>query len=201
MSVVIIDYKVGNLASVQRAFSRVGLETTITDNLNMIKDADALILPGVGAFQDAMIDLENSGLIPAIKEHVSKGKLLIGICLGMQLLFESSTEFGFYKGLSFIDGTVEFLDVDLKIPHMGWNQLIINRKEDIISYIEKESYVYFVHSYYVKTDEKNLVAYTEYGEKIPAIVQKDNVIGLQFHPEKSGEVGMSLLQAIKEMIL
>jgi len=198
--VVIIDYKVGNLDSVQRGFERVDLATIITNDIELIKQADCIILPGVGAFKDAMIDLENSGLLPAINNHVKQGKLLVGICLGMQLLFESSNEFGFTKGLGYLDGTVEYLDVDLKIPHMGWNNLTIQQPASIVSYINDSDYVYFVHSYYAKTSKKNIIATTTYGELVPAIVQKDNIIGLQFHPEKSGEVGLRLLQAIKEMV-
>ena len=197
---VIIDYDVGNLDSIWRGLNRAGIESIITNDTDLIEQANLLILPGVGAFKDAMDDLIATGLIPYIKRHVEQGKPLIGVCLGMQLLFDSSTEFGFTKGLSFIPGTVEELQIPYKVPHMGWNDLTIKQDKPVTKNIQNGDYVYFVHSFYAKTSEEYIVATTEYGVTIPAIVQNGNVIGMQFHPEKSGEVGLKLLQAIGALI-
>lgn len=197
---VIIDYNVGNLDSIWRGLNRAGIDSIITNDTDLIEQANLLILPGVGAFKDAMDDLIATGLIPSIKRHVEQGKPLIGVCLGMQLLFDSSTEFGLTKGLSFIPGTVEELQIPYKVPHMGWNDLTIKQDKPVIQNIENGDYVYFVHSFYAKTSETYIVATTEYGVTIPAIVQNKNVIGMQFHPEKSGEVGLKLLQAIGALI-
>jgi glutamine amidotransferase len=197
---VIIDYNVGNLDSIWRGLNRAGIDSIITNDINLIQQANLLILPGVGAFKDAMDDLLATGLVPYIKNHVKQGKPLIGVCLGMQLLFDSSTEFGFTKGLSLIPGTVEELKIPYKVPHMGWNDLTITQDNPVVSNINHGDYVYFVHSFYAKTSEQYIVASTDYGVTIPAIVQKNNVIGMQFHPEKSGEVGLKLLQAIGALI-
>ena len=197
---VIIDYKVGNLASIQRGMTRAGIDTVITNDPALIRKADCLILPGVGAFKDAMEDLEERGLVPLILDHVSQGKLLFGVCLGMQLLFDSSTEFGWTKGLGLIPGTVEELVVSRKVPHMGWNAVTIEQSDPITTNITNGDYVYFVHSYYAKTKQEYIVATTDYDVTIPAIVRNNNVIGMQFHPEKSGEVGLRLLQAFQELM-
>jgi glutamine amidotransferase len=198
--IVIIDYDVGNLQSLQLGCKRAGMDTLISNDPTIIKQADVLILPGVGAFPDAMKQLEKTGLIPLLNNHVKQGKYLIGICLGMQLLFEQGYEFEETKGLGYIDGTINLLDIPYKIPHMGWNNLIPTQQDPIIADITDEDFVYFVHSFYAVTTLKNVIAYTNYGVDIPAIVRKDNVIGMQFHPEKSGLVGLRLLQAIKELI-
>lgn len=197
---VIIDYGLGNLYSVSRAFDRVGIEYIISNEPEVIRNAKSIILPGVGAFRDAIIELEKTTLIPLIKEHVEKGKFLLGICLGMQLLYEKSYENGEYEGLSFIKGSVQKLDIDLKIPHMGWNSLYFKMDDPILKYINENDYVYFVHSYYINGLNDNLIAYTNYEEMIPAIIKKDNIYGMQFHPEKSGEVGLKLLKAYGELI-
>jgi glutamine amidotransferase len=197
---VILDYKVGNLDSIQRGLARASIETEITSDPATIEEADLLILPGVGAFGDAIADLRDTGLVPLIERHVQQGKPLIGVCLGMQLLFEESTEFGRHKGLGFLPGTVELLEVDRKIPHMGWNALRIRQNDPVVSRIQNGDYVYFVHSYYAKTTPDVIVATTDYDVEIPAIVRKDNVIGMQFHPEKSGEVGLRLLETLQELI-
>ena len=199
---IIVDYGLGNLDSVSRGFQRSGIETKISRNLDEIKNAQSLILPGVGAFRDAINALKDLELIEPIKEFVKSGKYLVGICLGMQLLYDKSFEYGEYDGLGLIDGNVEFLDINLKVPHMGWNNLKFQKEDDeILRYINEDSYVYFVHSYYVNSSNKELVAYAEYEKKVPAIVRKDNVYGLQFHPEKSGEVGNNILKAYKELIM
>jgi len=197
---IIIDYGLGNLASVSRAFEREGIECKISKDIEEIKNADTMILPGVGAFQYAMSSLKEMKLIPVIKEHVDKGKYLLGICLGMQLLYEKSYENGEYEGLGFIEGSVEKLDVNLKVPHMGWNRIYFSKQDPILKYINESDHVYFVHSYYIKSSGSELIAYAEYGVKVPAIVRKGNVLGFQFHPEKSGEVGANLIKAYKEMI-
>ncbi|SHI96972.1 imidazole glycerol phosphate synthase subunit HisH [Lutispora thermophila] len=197
---IIIDYGLGNLASVSRAFEREGIECKISRDVEEIRNADSLILPGVGAFQYAMSSLEEMKLIPVIKEHVDRGKYLLGICLGMQLLYEKSYENGEHEGLGLIEGTVEKLDVNLKVPHMGWNSISFNKQDPILKYINEGNYVYFVHSYYIKSSNSELIAYGEYEVRVPAIVRKGNVLGFQFHPEKSGEVGANLIKAYREMI-
>ena len=199
---IIVDYGLGNLNSVSRGFARVGIETKISRDVKEIKNSDSLILPGVGAFRDAINALKNLEIIEPIKESVASGKYLIGICLGMQLLYEKSFEYGQHEGLGLIEGSVDFLDINLKVPHMGWNNLKFEKNNDeILKYIEEDSYVYFVHSYFANSSNKELVAYAEYEKNIPAIVRKDNVYGLQFHPEKSGKVGEDILKAYKELII
>lgn len=197
---IIIDYGLGNLESVSRAFEIVGIETKISNKKDEIINAKTLILPGVGAFRDAINSLNDMNLTPLIKDHVSKNKFLIGICLGMQLLYEKSYENGEYEGLGFIKGSIKKLDVDFKIPHMGWNNLKFNKDDEILKYINEDDYVYFVHSYYANSSNEELLAYTDYGKVIPSIVRKDNIYGIQFHPEKSSSVGSNILKAYGEMI-
>jgi glutamine amidotransferase len=198
---VILDYDVGNLDSVQNGFKRVGIETIISKDPIIIKHAKSLILPGVGAFGDAMIALSKSGLIPLIMNHVNSGKYLFGICLGMQLLYETGYEHGVHQGLGLLKGSVIHLDTSLKVPHMGWNDLFFEQPSSpILKYIKPSDYVYFVHSYYVSSDQSELVAYTLYDKKIPAIVMKDNIVATQFHPEKSGNIGLAILRAYGELI-
>ncbi|KNF10168.1 imidazole glycerol phosphate synthase subunit HisH [Gottschalkia purinilytica] len=196
----IIDYGVGNLNSVHKALLRLGFESNITNNINDINNSKAIILPGVGAFNDAMKNLKETEVIECISENVNKGKPLLGICLGMQLLYEKSFEDGVWEGLGFLKGEVVRFDENVKIPHMGWNRLKINQNNEILKYVNENDYVYFVHSYYVKPNGDELVAYTDYGVKVPGIVAKDNIYGMQFHPEKSGDVGLKLLKAFGEMI-
>ncbi len=199
---IIVDYGLGNIGSVSRGFNRAGIETKISRDLNDIKNADSLILPGVGAFGDAMKKLNELELVEPIREYAKSGKYMIGICLGMQIMYEQGTEYGTHEGLGLIEGSVDFLDIDLKVPHMGWNNLKFEKGDDpILKYIKEDDYVYYVHSYYANSSNKELVAYSEYGKKIPGIVRKNNVYGLQFHPEKSGQVGEDILKAYKELIL
>lgn len=197
---VIIDYGMGNLASVQRAFEKLNVNVKISNKIEDLKNAKSLILPGVGAFRDAIKALNDLGLSSVIRDEVAKGKNIIGICLGMQLLYERGFEYGDYEGLGLIKGNIEYMDFKLKIPHMGWNNLKFEKEDPILKYIKEDEYVYFVHSYYAVSDNSELIAYTEYERKIPAIVRNNNVYGIQFHPEKSGETGLNILKAYKEII-
>lgn len=197
---VIIDYGMGNLASVQRAFEKLDVAVKISSRKEDLRNAKSLILPGVGAFRDAIKLLDKTGLSTVIKEEAAKGKNLIGICLGMQLLYEEGYEYGEYEGLSLIKGSIKYLDVKLKVPHMGWNNLKFSRQDPILKYINEDEYVYFVHSYYAVSDNSEVLAYAEYDKNVPAVVRKDNIYGIQFHPEKSGETGISILRAYKEII-
>lgn len=187
MKVAVIDYGMGNVFNVERALQTIGCYVVITNDANQIEEADAILLPGVGAFPQAMQSLEQTGLIPLLQKMATE-KPFLGICLGMQLLFDSSTEGMPTKGLGLIPGTVERMRAK-RLPHVGWNSIL--RDED----------VYFVHSYHAVTDEEHIVTAAEYmGEKVPAIVQKALVTGMQFHPEKSGTFGLSLLQEWKEAV-
>ena len=201
--IAVIDYGVGNLFSLLSSLNYVGLNTKLTNDIEEIKNAKGIILPGVGAFRDAIGNLEKYGLKETLISDAKKRKPFLGICLGMQMLFEKSYEYGEYEGLGLINGTVEEIkkyipeNSDLKIPHMGWNSLIINERfkdDKILKDVNDNEYVYYVHSYFAKTDMKNIVAYSEYGTKIPGIVKNENVYGMQFHPEKSGDTGLKLLK-------
>ena len=207
--IAVIDYGVGNLFSLLSSLNYVRLDTKLTNNIEEIKNAKGIILPGVGAFRDAIGNLEKYGLKETLISEAKKGKTFLGICLGMQMLFEKSYEYGEYEGLGLINGTVEEIkkyiskNSDLKIPHMGWNSLIINERfknDKILKDVDNNEYVYYVHSYFAKTDMKNIVAYSEYGTKIPGIVKNENVYGMQFHPEKSGDTGLKLLKNWGELI-
>lgn len=199
----IIDYGVGNLFSLQSSLKFIGQEAIVTGDKNEIEKSDALILPGVGAFGDAALKLQESGLVDTVLNEVKKGKKLLGICLGMQLLFDESLEYGSYKGLGLIPGKIcpieDVISKDLKVPQMGWNQLKFNKESNLFKYIKEGDFVYFVHSYYANTDNENIIATTEYGASLTAAVEKDNVMGCQFHPEKSGNVGLNILKAFCEM--
>ncbi|PYG88133.1 glutamine amidotransferase [Ruminiclostridium sufflavum DSM 19573] len=196
--IAIIDYGVGNLASVNKALSFIGFESVITSDYSEILAADKIVLPGVGAFADAMESLEKFNMIPVINEATAEGTPLLGICLGMQLLFDYSTEGGEkVKGLGLLKGGVtQFpLDMGLKVPHMGWNSLDIKKNDGIFKGIKENSYVYFVHSYCLSAQEASDVAATcSYGIKFDAAVSRDNIMGTQFHPEKSGDVGLNILR-------
>ncbi len=196
--IAIIDYGVGNLASVNKAFSFIGYESKITSDHEEILGADKVVLPGVGAFADAMDNLDKSGMISIIKEVAQKGTPLLGICLGMQLLFDYSTEGGEkVSGLGLLKGSVnQFpLNMGLKVPHMGWNSLDIRQEKGIFSGVRQKSYVYFVHSYYLTAENtSDVAAVCEYGIRFDAAVCKGNIMGTQFHPEKSGDVGLDILK-------
>jgi glutamine amidotransferase len=195
--IAIIDYGAGNLHSVKNALDFLGAHSVITGDKEKIAAADKVILPGVGAFGDAMKCLEESGLTETVKKAAESGKPFLGICLGLHLLFEESEESPDVKGLGIFKGRiVKIPDSDgLKIPHMGWNNIHITKGSKILKNIGSEPYVYFVHSYYVKAENDNIVsAYTEYGQRLDIAVEKDNVFATQFHPEKSGDTGMEILK-------
>jgi glutamine amidotransferase len=204
--IVIIDYGMGNLKSVKNALNFLELESKISSDVKDIKNADALILPGVGAFPDAMETIEKLSLDKIIKEEVNKNKPLLGICLGMQLLFENGFEGVERKGLGLLKGNIVRMKDDkknnIKIPHIGWNSLSYNKEDKLFHSIEEGKFVYYVHSYFAQNyDDKDLVAYSEYGQnKIPGVVRHNNVMGAQFHPEKSGAVGLKILKNFGELI-
>jgi imidazole glycerol-phosphate synthase subunit HisH len=200
----IIDYGMGNLFSVSKALERLGAEYFISEDKAELFRADSLILPGVGSFKDAMERLNEIGLTEMINEYVKTGKPLLGICLGMQLLFEQSEENGLTKGLNLLSGEVirfpgEKNGQVYKVPHMGWNKLSFKNESPILANID-EDFVYFVHSYYVKTEDPSVtIASCEYDVEVPAVVGRNNVFGMQFHPEKSGKLGMELLRNFTEL--
>ena len=191
----IIDYGMGNLRSVQKAFEFLGFEASIAQNKYDLKNASHIVLPGVGAFADAAKNLLASGMQEEMLDGIKKGKPFLGICLGMQLLFDKSFENGEYDGLGLVPGVVRRFAVEgLKVPHMGWNNLII-RDNALFAKGSSEKYVYFVHSYHASdVPDEFIIGETEYGYRFTAAVQKDNVFGLQFHPEKSGDIGLDMLK-------
>ena len=193
--IAIINYKMGNLGSVKNALDSLNIESVITDDIDVIKKADKLILPGVGAFKEAMENLKKLNLIDTIKEEVKKGKPILGICLGMQLLFSSSEEYGFTEGLNILEGKIiHFKENGLKIPHMGWNNLSIPTNTKLFKGLNNP-YVYFVHSYHLVTDNKDyLLTKTTYGYEFSCAVEYKNIYATQFHPEKSGDVGLQILK-------
>ena len=201
--IVIVDYGVGNIRNVERAFSKLDMEIVVTRDIEIIDQATAIILPGVGAFRDAIDNLRKYGLVECLQRNAAKGTWIIGICLGMQLLYDRSYEDGVYEGLGLLRGEiVKFDDTDLKVPHMGWNQLIKRRNDPLGNGLSENDYVYFVHSYYLKNEDVESVIYTSfYGVDVPAIIRKNNIIGMQFHPEKSSAVGVKILNNIKELIV
>ena len=200
--IAVLDYGVGNLFSLKSSFGVIGAEAVVTADPAVIRKADRLILPGVGAFADAAEKLRRSGLDRVLKEEASKGKPLMGICLGMQLLFERSFEYGEHEGLGLLKGEIrpiaEQIPQGLKIPQMGWNGLIIKRESPLLRYTREGDFVYFVHSYSAVGCDDSLLAVTEYGAELTACVGKGNGFGCQFHPEKSGNVGLNILRAFCE---
>lgn len=196
--IAIIDYGVGNLRSVEKAFQFIGCEAKVSSDASFILNSDAVVLPGVGAFADAMENLKNAGMVHVVKEAIASDKLFLGICLGMQLLFDYSQEGGErVEGLGVLKGAIKQLptNMDLKIPHMGWNSLNIKNNSILFRNITENPYVYFVHSYYLDAEDKSIViATTNYGIEFDVAVAKENVFGTQFHPEKSGKVGLSILK-------
>jgi len=201
--IAIIDYGVGNLFSLKSSFAAIGREAVVTDDPDVIAKAERLILPGVGAFEDAAKKLRDSGMAEVVKREVAGGKPIMGICLGMQLLFDKSFEYGEHEGLGLISGSVkpiaDVIDKSLKIPHIGWNPLIFKKDSKLFRYIREGDCVYFVHSYYAADCDDSVTATAEYSAELTASVERDNVYGCQFHPEKSGEVGLKILKAFCEI--
>ena len=201
--IAIIDYGVGNLFSLKSSLAYLGLDATVTADPAVIKAADRIILPGVGAFADAKAKLEATGLIPLIKAEAESGKPLLGICLGMQMLFDRSLEYGSHEGLGLIHGTVAPITADLKtelkVPHMGWNALHFTRSDPLFHYVNEGDHVYYVHSFYAKDCDADTIATSEYGITVTGAVGKGKIYGTQFHPEKSGKVGLAILSAFAEL--
>ena len=195
--IAIIDYGVGNLFSVEKTFASIGEEVKVTGAADDLKSADKLVLPGVGAFGDCMNNLKSTGLIPVIMEQINNNKPLLGICVGLQILFEGSDESPDVKGLGIFKGMVRHIEApNLKIPHMGWNSVSIkNRADNLFNDIKDNSYFYFVHSYHAVPEDKSIIAaVTEYGETLTAAIISNNIYATQFHPEKSGDVGINLIK-------
>lgn len=205
--IAIIDYGMGNLRSVQKGFEKIGSEAVITADPQVVLQADRIVLPGVGAFRDCMHNLEQAGFVEPILKVIAEGRPFLGICVGMQLLFSDSVEFGLYNGLNIIPGHVlRFPDQmsvageKLKVPQMGWNQLSFKRRSPVFQGIENGSNVYFVHSYFVKPDDSAVIATTtDYGIEFCSSVWKDNIIATQFHPEKSQAIGLQILKNFAEL--
>ena len=200
--IAVIDYGVGNLFSLTSSLSAVGADTVVTGDPDVIRRADKILLPGVGAFEDAKRKLDEHGLSSLICDEVRSGKKILGICLGMQMLFERSYEYGEHPGLGLLSGSVVPMEgripCELKIPHIGWNALNIKASHPIFKYVKDGDHVYFVHSYFAHGCEDSLLATAEYGKEITAAVASGNIAGTQFHPEKSGDVGLSILRAFLE---
>ena len=200
--IAIVDYGVGNLFSLRSSFAAIGAEAVVTSDPDVLRSADRIILPGVGAFEDAANKLRESGLADLIRELAAAGKPLMGICLGMQLLFDRSFEYGEHEGLGLIPGEVrpirDVIPADYKIPHIGWNALVFKQDHPLFRYIKEGDCVYFVHSFYAVCGDAS-IATAEYGAQLTAAVAKGNVMGCQFHPEKSGNVGLAILKAFAEL--
>lgn len=201
--IAIIDYGVGNLFSLKSSFGKIGAEAVVTSAEKVIAEADRIILPGVGAFEDAARKLRESGMADVVRREAASGKVVMGICLGMQLLLDKSYEYGEYEGLGLISGTVESIadaaPADYKIPHIGWNALHFKKETPLFKYIKDGDYVYFVHSFYATNCDEATLATTDYGAELTAAIARDNVYGCQFHPEKSGDVGLNILRAYLEL--
>ena len=201
--IAIIDYGVGNLFSLKSSFAAVGAEAVVTNDRKTIENADRILLPGVGAFADAAEKLFSSGMADVVKEQAAEGKPLLGICLGMQLLFDKSFEYGEHDGLGLIRGNVrpisDVIPADYKIPQIGWNALIFKKECPLFRYINDGDHVYFVHSYYAADCDEAVAAVSEYGAPLTAAVSDKNVFGCQFHPEKSGKTGLAILRAFAGM--
>ena len=199
----IIDYGVGNLFSLECSLKKINEETIVTDSRETIESCEKIILPGVGAFRDAMMKLRDKKLDEVLLNEAGKGKPILGICLGMQMLFDCSYEFGYCKGLCLVPGQVKplkgYIEDGLDIPHMGWNSLTITDRDGIMKNTKEGDYVYFVHSFAAFTEEKYVSSFTDYGGRITASVQNKNIYGTQFHPEKSGETGLQILKEFSHL--
>ena len=201
--IAIVDYGVGNLFSLNSSLQMIGAESIVTADEAALRSADKILLPGVGAFEDAAKKLRDSGLADLLKELAAEGKPLLGICLGMQMLFEKSYEYGEHDGLGLIPGSVkpirDVIPADYKIPHIGWNGLHFRQENPLFQYVKEGDCVYFVHSFYAADCDDSVIATAEYGAELTAAVAKGNVYGCQFHPEKSGNVGLAILKAFNEL--
>ena len=201
--IAIIDYGVGNLFSLKSSLAEIGAEAVVTSDEKVIAECDRIILPGGGAFEDAARKLRESGMAEVVKKEAAAGKPLLGICLGMQLMFDKGYEYGEHEGLGLIHGNVrpiaDVIPEGYKIPHIGWNLLKFTKKSPLFKYIKEGDYVYFVHSYYAADCDESVIATTEYGADLTAAAANGNVYGCQFHPEKSGKVGMKILKAFVEL--
>jgi glutamine amidotransferase len=198
--IAIIDYGMGNLRSVLKAFEHLGAECVVTSDAAIIQTSQGIVLPGVGAFPRAMKELRERGLISTIKEQANSGKPLLGICLGMQLLFGESEEIEVTEGLGLLPGRVRKIPAGRKIPHMGWNSLQKQKESVLLNGLEEAPYVYYVHSYYADCPEEVIDASSDYGVRVPGLVSKATILGAQFHPEKSGDAGLKMLENFKELV-
>ena len=198
--IAIADYGIGNLGSVTKAFRRCGAEVRLTGDPAELRAADALVLPGDGAFAATMEEVERRSLVPVLREAVERGKPLLGICIGMQLLFEESEEHGLTRGLGFLPGRVRRFEGELPVPHMGWNELHPRRPHPMLDGLAAGSYVYFVHSFYCDAPDEVVIASSDYGRDFPAVVGLGSVVGVQFHPEKSQEVGLRMVEGFVKMV-
>ncbi len=198
--IAIADYGIGNLGSVTKSFRRAGADVRLTGDPDALRRAAALVLPGDGAFGATMAEVERRGLVPVLRESVEEGKPLLGICVGMQLLFEESEEHGRHAGLGLLPGRVRRLEGDLPVPHMGWNRLRARRPHPVLDGVPDGAYVYFVHSYYCDAPPDVVIATTDHGRDFAAIVARGNVLGMQFHPEKSQDVGLRLVAGFVRLV-
>ncbi len=201
--IAIVDYGVGNLFSLNSSLKMIGAESVVTADPEILRAADKILLPGVGAFEDAARKLRDTGLDTLVKALAAEGKPLLGICLGMQLLFDKSYEYGEHEGLGLIPGAVrpirDVIPAEYKIPHIGWNALHLYRENPLFKYLKEGDCVYFVHSFYASDCDDDVIATAEYGAELTAAVARENVYGCQFHPEKSGNVGLSILKAFAQL--
>jgi glutamine amidotransferase len=199
--IVILDYGMGNLRSVEKGFLKVGIDAKVVSDPKTVNDAHAVVLPGVGAFRDCMRNLQKMSLIESIVRSIQKGKPFFGICLGLQVLFTESEEFGVHKGFDILKGKVVRFQINLKVPHMGWNNVKISRRPPIFDGIKDDAFFYFVHSFYVVPDDNDVIAtMTEYGISFTSMIWKDNIFATQFHPEKSQENGLRLLKNFGDFV-
>jgi imidazole glycerol-phosphate synthase subunit HisH len=199
--IAIADYGIGNLGSVTKAFRHVGAEVRLTADVDELRRAEALVLPGDGAFAATMAEVEGRGLVPVLREAVAAGKPLLGICIGMQLLFEESEEHGRHRGLGLLPGRVRRFEGPLVVPHMGWNRLHIKRDHPVLGAVSDGAHVYFVHSYYCDAPAEVVIATSDYGREFAAVVGRGSVLGIQFHPEKSQDVGLGMVKGFVELAL
>jgi glutamine amidotransferase len=198
--IAIADYGIGNLGSVTKGFRRAGAEVVLTGDPDELRRADALVLPGDGAFAATAAEVERRGLVPVLREAVERQKPVLGICIGMQLLFDESEEHGLHRGLGLLPGRVRRFEGDLPVPHMGWNRLRFRRPHPLLEGVPDGAHVYFVHSYYCDAPADVVIAASDYGREFPAIVGRGSVLGVQFHPEKSQEIGLCMVASFVRLV-